>query len=78
MEILFFILDDCFLEDIESKFVVNAFTKGRHESISTLFIPQNLFFIGKFARSIAINCSHYILMCNCDLGQIEVLGSQLW
>ena len=73
-----FILDDCFLEATESKNVVNAFTKGRHENISTIFITQNLFFSGKFARSIALNCSHYILMRNRDLGQIEVLGRQLY
>ena len=73
-----FILDDCFLEAIESKFVVNAFTKGRHESISTIFITQNLFFSSKFARIIALNCSHYILMSNRDLGQIEVLDRQLY
>ena len=73
-----FILGDCFLEAIESKFVVNAFTKGRHENISTIFITQNLFFSGKFARSIALICSHYILVRNRDLGQIEVLGRQLY
>ena len=44
-----YILDDCFLEAIKSKFVVNAFTKGRHENFSTIFITQNLFFSGKFA-----------------------------
>ena len=73
-----YILDDCFLEANESKFVVNAFTKGRHENISTIFITQNIFFSGKFARSIALNCSYYILMRNRDLGQIEVLGRQLF
>ena len=73
-----YILDDCFLEANESKFVVNAFTKGRHENISTIFITQNIFFSGKFARSIALNCSHYLLMRNRDLGQIEVLGRQLF
>ena len=67
-----FILDDCFLEAIKSKFVVNAFTKGRHENISTIFITQNLFFSGKFAHSIVLNCSHYVLMRNRDVGQIEV------
>ena len=75
---ILYILDDCFLEAIESKFVVDAFTKGRHENISTIFITQNLFFSGKFARNIALNCSHYILMRNRDLGQIEVLGRQLY
>ena len=73
-----FILDDCFLEAIEPKFVVNAFTKGRHENISTIFITQNIFFSSKFAKSIALNCSHYILMHYRDLGQIEVLGRQLY
>ena len=63
-----YILDDCFLEANESKYVANAFTKGRHENISTIFITQNLFFSGKFARSIALNCSHYILMRTRDLG----------
>ena len=73
-----FILDDCFFEVIKSRFVVNAFTKGRHENISTIFITQNLFFSGKFACSIALNCSHYILMLNRDLGQIEVSSRQLY
>ena len=71
-----FILDDCFSGAIESKFVINAFTKGRHENISTIFITQNLFVSGKFARCIVLNCSHHILMRNRDLGQIEVLGRQ--
>ena len=57
-----FMLDDCFLEAIESKFVVKAFTKGRHENISPIFITQNLFSSGKFALSIALNCSHCILI----------------
>ena len=41
-------------------------------------LHKTYFFSGKFARSIALNCSHYILMCNRDLGQIEVLGRQLF
>ena len=35
-----FILDDCFLEAVVSKFVVSAFTKGQHENISTIVITQ--------------------------------------
>ena len=42
------------------------------------FLQKTYFFSGKSARSIALNCSHYILMCNRDLGQIEVLGRQLF
>ena len=75
---ILFILDDCFLEAVEDKNVVDAFTKGRHKSISTAFITQNLFFSGKHARNISLNCSHYILMRNRDMGQIETLGRQLY
>ena len=46
MEILFLYWTIVFfLEAIESKFVVNAFTKGRHVNISTIFITQNLFLV---------------------------------
>ena len=75
---ILFILDDCFLEAVENKNVVDAFTKGRHKQISTVFITQNLFFSGKHARNIALNCSHYILMRNRDLAQIETLGRQIY
>ena len=75
---ILFILDDCFLEAVENKNVVNAFTKGRHQNISTIFITQNLFFNGKYSRNIALNCSHFILMRNRDLGQVETLGRQLY
>ena len=75
---ILFILDDCFLEAVENKNVVDAFTKGRHQHISTIFITQNLFFSGKHARNIGLNCSHYILMRNRDLAQIETLGRQIF
>ena len=75
---LLYILDDCFLEAVQSNHVVDAFTKGRHENISTIFITQNMFFNGKFSRNISLNCSHYILMRSRDLGQIETLGRQLF
>ena len=75
---ILFVLDDCFLEAVENKNVVDAFTKGRHKSISTIFITQNLFFSGKHARNIALNCSHYILMRNRDLAQVETLGRQIY
>ena len=75
---ILYILDDCFIEACESKFVTEAFTAGRHSNISVIFITQNVFHSGKFSRSISLNCSHYILMRNRDLGQIEVLGRQLF
>ena len=39
---ILFILDDCFLNAVQDKNVVDAFTKGRHKSISSIFITQNL------------------------------------
>ena len=75
---LLYILDDCFLEASQNKYVVDAFTKGRHSNISVLFITQNLFFGGKHARNISLNASHYILTKNRDRGQVEVLGRQLF
>ena len=75
---ILFILDDCFVEAVENKNVVDSFTKGRHKSISNIFITQNMFFTGKHARNISLNCSHYILMRNRDMGQIETLGRQLY
>ena len=72
------VLDDCFIEAVETKYVVDAFSKGRHENISIIFITQNLFYSGKYSRSIALNCSHYILMRNRDIAQIENLARQIF
>ena len=75
---LLFVLDDCFIEASDNKFVTQAFTAGRHSKISVIFITQNIFHSGKFSRSISLNCSHYILMRTRDIGQIEVIGRQLF
>lgn len=72
------ILDDNFLLAANSLEVVNNFTKGRHRNISVIMITQNIFFPGKYARTIALNTSHYVLMKNRDLNQIECLGRQLY
>ena len=72
------VLDDCFLEAVDNQFIVKAFTKGRHNNISIIFITQNVFQPGKYARGIALNASHYILMRNRDLSQIETLGRQIF
>ena len=58
--------------------MVDAFTKGRHKNISTIFITQNMFFTGKHSRNISLNCLHYFLLRNRDMGQIETLGRQLY
>ena len=73
-----FILDDIFIDAVQSKYVVDAFTKGRHANLSTILITQNLFFSGKYARNISLNATHYLLLRQRDLNQIECLGRQIY
>ena len=73
-----FILDDIFIDAVNSKYVVNAFTKGRHSNLSTILITQNLFFSGKYARNISLNATHYLLLKQRDMNQIECLGRQIY
>ena len=75
---ILFILDDNFLTSANSQTVVDCFTKGRHRKISVIMITQNLFFPGKYARTIALNASHYILMRSRDLYQVQCLGRQFF
>ena len=75
---LLFILDDLFIEASDNRFVTETFTAGRHSNISVIFITQNIFHSGKFSRNISLNCSQYILMKNRDIGQIEIIGRQLF
>ena len=72
------IIDDLFTEAINNKNITEAFTKGRHKKISLIFITQNIFASGKYARNIALNSSHFILMRNRDMSQIENLGRQIF
>lgn len=72
------IYDDNFLQAANDETVANVFIKGRHQSINAILISQNLFMPGKYARSISLNCTHFILLKQRDLGQIETLGRQLF
>ena len=75
---LLVIYDDVFISATSDSTVVDVFTKGRHQKISAIFITQNLFMPGKFSRSISLNCTHFVLLKQRDLGQIETLGRQLF
>ena len=75
---ILFIIDDSFIEAVKNKIVVDCFTKGRHNNISTILITQNLFLSGKYARNISLNASHFILLRQRDLSQIQCLGRQLF
>jgi len=72
------ILDDNFLSSANSQTVVNSFIKGRHKNLSVILITQNIFFPGKYSRTIALNTSHYILMKNRDIYQVQCLGRQIF
>ena len=72
------VYDDNFLSAANDETVANVFIKGRHLGISAILISQNLFMQGKYARSISLNCTHFLLLKQRDLGQIEVLGRQLY
>lgn len=72
------VLDDNFLTAANSREVVDGFTKGRHNNLSVILITQNLFFPGKYSRTLALNASHYILMKNTDLNQIFCIGRRLF
>lgn len=77
-EPILYIIDDLYLEAIQSPIIANIFTRGRHDNISVILISQNLFPQGKYARTITLNCSHYILMRQRDMNQLEILGGQLF
>jgi len=75
---ILYVIDDLFQEACESKIISDCFTKGRHKNISVILITQNLFLKGKYARTISLNCSHYILLRTRDLTQIEMIGRQIF
>ena len=56
-ESILYIIDDLFLEAVQSQIIANIFIRGRHEGISVLLVSQNVFPQGKFARTICLNCS---------------------
>lgn len=53
--------------------VANVFSKKRYRGIGAILILQNIFRQGKYARSIHLNCSNFLLLKQRDLGQIETL-----
>ena len=72
------VLDDLMEETVRSFELQNLFTKeAHHKCISVVFITQNMFVQGKCARSLALNCHYYFVLCNPrDINQINVLANQ--
>ena len=74
------ILDDLMQEATEDGRVSNLFTKGsHHRDLSVIMLVQNMFYQGKFMRTISLNTHYMVLFKNPrDAGQIRHLSSQLF
>lgn len=74
------VLDDLMLKIVQSEDCVHLFTvTSHHKNVTCIFITQNLYPPGKFARSISLNCSYFVLFRNYrDSRQIITFGSQIF
>lgn len=74
-----YVLDDSMFET-ENKSVANLLTRGsHHQNMSVIFITQNLYQQGKYARTISLNFTHLCVMNNPrDRLQFSYLARQLY
>jgi len=74
------VIDDCMAEgsnssELQKMFCVNS----HHNSITVLFLVQNIFQKGKVMRTLSLNTHYFILFRNYrDQLQIETLGRQIF
>ena len=80
LENVVIVLDDLMSDVIENKSLLNLFTVGsHHKKISTLFLTQNIYEKGKYARTISLNCRYMVLFKNFrDQSQVLHLSRQLY
>ena len=80
LENVFIVLDDLMSDVIENKSLLNLFTVGsHHKKISTIFLTQNIYEKGKYARTISLNCHYMVLFKNLrDQSQVLHLSRQLY
>jgi hypothetical protein len=73
------VLDDLMEEVTNSKDMQKMFTQySHHMNISVIFISQNLYFGGKYGKTINLNCHYIILFKNPNLTQVRILGQQIF
>ena len=74
------IIDDLMDKVVNDINMSLLFTQGcHHKHISTIYITQNLFLQGKYARTISLNTQYMILFRSLrDASQITILGRQLF
>jgi hypothetical protein len=73
------IVDDQMCEGATSPFLLSLFTKrSHHTNTSVIFITQNIFFQGKYCRSISLNATCFCIFKNPrDQRQVSSLASQI-
>ena len=50
---------------------------SHHRGISVIFISQNIYFGGRYGKTINLNAHYLVLFKNPNLSQIRILGQQL-
>ena len=72
------IIDDCCEEICNSKTLVDIATAGRHRSLSTIYIKQNLFHQSKLGKNVELQNTHIVLFKSPrDVMQVTTLSTQL-
>ena len=73
------VLDDLMLKITASEECVQLFTvTSHHKNVSVLFLTQNLYPPGRYARSISLNCAYVVLFRNDrDQRQVTCFASQI-
>lgn len=73
------ILDDLVSKIVQSEDLLHLFTvTSHHRNISCVFITQNMYPPGKYAKSISLNCANFVLFQNPrDTRQLITFASQI-
>ena len=74
------IIDDLFLESEKSMHITNLFSRiAHHKNTFVIFISQNIYQQGKFARTRALNTQYLIIFSNPrDQTQVRMLSRQMY
>lgn len=74
------IIDDQMAEGVQSKDLMDLFTKGsHHRNLSIVFIIQNLFQTGPVMRTVSLNTQYIIIFKSPrDKSQVRSLGIQMY
>jgi len=74
------ILDDLMNEVIEDKMLLKLFTvNSHHRKVSVIFLTQNIYEKGKYARSISLNAHYLVIFKNRrDEAQLMHLSRQIY